>query len=43
VIRPGAIVVIAGLVTTALFSLVVVPMLYLRFSTPTTGEAHAMQ
>lgn len=43
VIRPGAIVVIAGLLTTALFSLVVLPMLYLRFTTPTSGEAHATQ
>ena len=43
VIRPGAIVVIAGLVTTALFSLVVLPLLYLRFTTPTSGEAHATQ
>lgn len=31
VIRPGAIVVLAGLVTTTLFALVVVPALYLRF------------
>ena len=43
VIRPGAIVLIGGLVTTALFTLVVVPMLCLRFRSPTSGESHATQ